>query len=370
MVAEKIPLEELEEAPWGNGFLQSSFWARQKESFGWKTLAVRWLRKRPEAEEGSSETEGPLKGTLLILIRSFPGGLALAYVPGAPDPSIGMDDRGEFLEALSRELRGILPLGCFFIRYDLPEFTTGEDAVPSFPASLGRGGLKKAPLDIQPPHTVVLNLKEGYNSLLKGMHKKHRYNIGLAAKRGVTVENTGKEGLKIWYDLYRITAERDRIGIHPFAYYAKLFDLLGEPQNSEKTQGKRPFLRLYLARHEEDILAGIIVLFGKIEAVYLYGASSNKKRNLMPAYALQARAIQDACALSCSSYDLYGCPPSSEPAHPMAGLYRFKTGFGGELRHRPGAWDYPYSSLFYTLYRLVETLRRHYHKVWKKRKGN
>lgn len=341
LIAERISTGELSPREDSNGFLQTSFWASQKESFGWKAEAVKWRR-------------GEEKGTLLILIRKLPGGLALAYVPGGPDAASGAENREQFLVELSRELRGILPLGCFFIRYDLPEYSTAEETAPAYPDSL-----KKAPLDIQPPDTVVLDLTGGYDSLLTAMHKKTRYNIRLAAKKGVSVEKAGQEKLTDWYELYRVTAERDRIAIHPLKYYERLFELLDSETGAD--------LVLYLAYAEGELLAGIIVLFNGDETIYLYGASSNEKRNLMPAYALQAAAIQDACTAGSKAYDLFGIPPGDDPGHPMAGLYRFKTGFGGEIRHRPGAWDYPYSKLFYLIYQILEKGRRYYYKVWKKR---
>ena len=340
VIAERCELSVLQSNSLYNGFLQTPFWARQKEAFGWKAEAVKWR-------------QGEERGTLLVLLKKLPAGLAFAYIPGAPSLDTAVENRSGFLEALSRELRGVLPLGCFFLRYDLPDFSTEEDIRPDFPDIL-----IKAPMDIQPPDTVVLNLKEGYEALLPGMHKKTRYNIRLSEKKGVRVETAGLEKLPDWYELNRVTAERDRIALRPYKYYERLF---------RELEGEEAVLTLYLAYHEEDLLAGIIVLFYKKEAVYLYGASSNTKRNLMPAYALQARAIQDAVDVGCEEYDLYGCPPSADPDHPMAGLFRFKTGFGGEMRHRSGAWDFSYSKLFYGLYRLMEAGRRWYHKSWKKR---
>ena len=342
VIAERITPGELDPRDLNNGFLQTRFWGEQKTAFGWKAEAVKWRM-------------GNESGTLLVLIRSLAKGvLSLAYVPGGPDAAAGTEDREGFLIELARELRGILPLNCFFIRFDLPEFSVGEEAAPSYEE------LKKAPMDIQPPDTAVVDLSEGYEAILPGMHKKTRYNIKLAAKKGVTVEPCGRERLREWYDLYRITAERDRIAIHPFAYYDNLFKVL-------EAEKKRDLV-LYLARHEEDLLAGIIVLFNGDEAVYLYGASSNVKRNLMPAYALQAAAMEEACRRGAKEYDMFGTPPDGDnPEHPMAGLYRFKTGFGGELRHRPGCRDYPYSRLFYLIYGLIEKARKYYYKVWKKR---
>ncbi|QEN07043.1 peptidoglycan bridge formation glycyltransferase FemA/FemB family protein [Oceanispirochaeta crateris] len=341
LIAERIPLDELSSRGESSSFLQTAFWARHKERFGWKSEAIRWKREDQE-------------GTLLILLRTLPAGLVLAYVPEGPDWTAGKEDRETFLVELSQELRGILPLGCFFIRYDLPEFSVFDEPAPSFNTVL-----KKAPLDIQPPDTVVLDLSQGYEPLLRAMRKKTRYNIGLAAKKGVRIEKAHPDRLDDWYSLYRITAQRDKIGIHPFAYYENLFSLLSENKESR--------LELFLASFEEELLAGIIVLFHKNEATYLYGASSNEKRNLMPAYALQSFALKEAVSRGCTTYDMFGIPPSNDPDHPMAGLYRFKTGFGGEIRHKPGAWDYPYSRLLYLVYRLLESMRKFYHKRWKKR---
>jgi lipid II:glycine glycyltransferase (peptidoglycan interpeptide bridge formation enzyme) len=49
----------------------------------------------------------------------------------------------------------------------------------------------------------------------------------------------------------------------------------------------------------------------------------------------------------CRSLDLMGIPPDDRPGHPMHGLYRFKTRFGGSIRHRRGCWDYPLEEALY-----------------------
>ena len=53
----------------------------------------------------------------------------------------------------------------------------------------------------------------------------------------------------------------------------------------------------------------------------------------MPTYALQWCAMQTARRAGCSEYDLFGVAPNADPSHPMHGLYRFKTGFGGQIFH-------------------------------------
>jgi lipid II:glycine glycyltransferase (peptidoglycan interpeptide bridge formation enzyme) len=86
----------------------------------------------------------------------------------------------------------------------------------------------------------------------------------------------------------------------------------------------------------------------------------------MAPYALQWQAIQDARAAGCTEYDLYGIPPREDPAHPMAGLYRFKTGFGGRIIHRSGSWDYPYRSVRKNLFTAAESLRKFFRSIKKR----
>lgn len=38
---------------------------------------------------------------------------------------------------------------------------------------------------------------------------------------------------------------------------------------------------------------------------------------------------------------MFGIAPNADASHPMYGLYKFKQGFGGEIYHQLGCWDYP-----------------------------
>jgi lipid II:glycine glycyltransferase (peptidoglycan interpeptide bridge formation enzyme) len=172
--------------------------------------------------------------------------------------------------------------------------------------------------------------------------------------------------LSTFYRLYEETSKRDRIALHPESYYRRLFELAS---TRNQGGGRRPDLRIWTARHEGDAIAAIITIFWGGQAVYLYGASSNEKRNLMPAYALQWAAIRAAKAAGCGEYDFYGIPPTAAPDHPMAGLYRFKTGFGGRIIHRPGSWDFPLRPMAYSAFRKAEALRLWYYKDFRKRGG-
>jgi lipid II:glycine glycyltransferase (peptidoglycan interpeptide bridge formation enzyme) len=81
----------------------------------------------------------------------------------------------------------------------------------------------------------------------------------------------------------------------------------------------------------------------------------------MATYALQWRAMQLAKEKGCTEYDFFGVSPQADPSHPLYGLYRFKTGFGGEIYHRMGCWDYPLDNRKYQYYASMEFKNQRYH---------
>jgi lipid II:glycine glycyltransferase (peptidoglycan interpeptide bridge formation enzyme) len=270
----------------------------------------------------------------------------LAYVPWGPELPDGVPFKAA-LEELAECLKKKLPKDTVFIRFD-PPWLSADDGKYVMPSSFIR-----AEADIQPPDSVILDLVQPMDSIIENMKPKWRYNYKLALKKGVKVRQAEKNEIVIFYNLLKETSKRDKIAIHGFDYYNTLF----ENNEQENEKPNNPEIRLYLAEHEEDVLAGIVTLFRGYDAVYLYGASSDTKRNLMSAYALQLKAIQDAKNFGCKKYDFFGIPPSNDPAHPMAGLYQFKTGFGGKIIHRPGSWDYPYHFVVYNIFRFMEKVR-------------
>jgi lipid II:glycine glycyltransferase (peptidoglycan interpeptide bridge formation enzyme) len=301
----------------------------------------------------------------MVIRRRLSPGISFAYVPWGPDlpESIPADKetRTTALAELAEAIKGFLPKSTAFIRFDPPWYSEGADPAPE----LGHPFIHAA-ADVQAPDTVLVNLEGTKESLLAKMKNKWRYNSRLALKRGVIIRRPDEKGLDNFYSLLKETARRDRIFIHNVNYYKTLFSHCREYQDKIDSSGSSlllsgtivPSIHLYTAEHEGDILAAIVVLFRGREAVYLYGASSNNKRNLMAPYALQVRAMIDAMEAGCKEYDLFGIPPTEDPLHPMAGLYRFKTGFGGRIIHRPGSWDYPYRPLAMKTFSFLESLRK------------
>ena len=78
---------------------------------------------------------------------------------------------------------------------------------------------------------------------------------------------------------------------------------------------------------------------------YLYGASSNEYRNVMPNYLLQWEMIKWAIERGARVYDFRGVSGDLSEDNPLYGLYRFKRGFNGEFTEFIGEMDLVYNSL-------------------------
>lgn len=352
-------------------FQQSDFWCDFKCAHGWKKINHQNIN---------------------VLVRTFkkgPFSFSLAYVPMAPEyeplssvPGFEAQALGEVnyikrLGEFASSLKSELPKNTLCVRYDIPlDMPTAEirddylSRVNEL-ASSAKVDIKKNKVDIQPPDSTFLDLSLSEDELLSNMKNKWRYNVRYAAKHGVEVRAVTADSpdfqkdLDSFYQLYKTTAARDGIGLHPKSYYE---DLLQRGSNLRESADNTQ-ITLYIASHEGEDLAAIITLFQPGEAIYLYGCSGNNKRNLMPAYLVQWTAIQDAKKFGSKIYDFYGMPPTNDENHPMHGLYMFKTGFGGKEVHRPGSFDIPLSSL-YKLYTMAENLRAFWHKkVMKKIRG-
>jgi peptidoglycan pentaglycine glycine transferase (the first glycine) len=179
----------------------------------------------------------------------------------------------------------------------------------------------------------VLDITPDEEGLLAHMKDKWRYNLRLAGRKGVQVRAAQTvEDVRNWYRLLQTTGQRDQFGIHTLDYYVQAWRIFVSRQQA----------RLFLAECDGQLLAGIFVGLLAKQAIYLYGASSNERRNLMPNYLLQWEAIRWARSEGATSYDLWGIPETDDEDEVMAGVYRFKSGWGGRIVSLVGNYEYVY----------------------------
>ena len=351
---------------------QTAFWSDVKNRLGVTSLAIDFRSDRSVLYH--SGESGHVNSDLLIFIRQLGQGDSLAYVPYGPELEPEEEMRGLFLEELSESLRSFLPVNCIAIRYDLfwesywareREFydRNGEwMGEPErgfrelrFNFNTIRRNFRKSHFNILPSNTILLDLQPGQDILLARMKPKTRYNIGLAYRKGVTVRSAGLESIETWYQLYRETAARNRLTLNDMKYFESVLTARAESTSSPAE------VHLLIAEEGNRPLAALFLIISGMQGCYLYGASSDVGRNKMATYALQWEAIRMAKERGCLGYDMFGVAPNSHPSHPLYGLYKFKTGFGGDMHHSLGCWDYPLDEEKYHRFLHAELTSQGYH---------
>ena len=318
--------------------LQSEAWGRLKGQFGWTPQRVQMG-----------------KAAAQILFKRLPLGFTIAYVPKGP--TVDWTDVVQCQALFQAIHQAAKKQRAVFLKIEPNLVDPGPTMEP-----LNENQSKAAihfltqanfiPGDtIQPQSSLVVDISGDEAAILASMKQKTRYNIRLAQKKEVTIRCGDDADMKVFHELSRLTSSRDGFGVHSLTYYQQAYQQFA-PQHCA----------LLLAEFKGEPLAALMV-FGHIEdAYYLYGASSDTHRNLMPTYLIQWEAIRWAKRQGYTRYDLWGIP--NEPLERLEadfstrsdglwGVYRFKRGFGGQLVKTIGAFDFVYQPYFYKLYRFL-----------------
>ena len=324
--------------------LQTSQWAEAKKQNGWSPMYF---------QEGSDPQDS--EGLALILRRqvSFAGlKFRVLYVPKGPvlhwdDPS-SVSRVLDALQDICRQEKAI------FIKID-PDVLVGtgipgtEDEVPApqglaLQDELKRRGWQYSQDQIQFRNSVLLDLRKSEDDLLAAMKQKTRYNIRLAARKGVQVRQGKIAELPIFYKMYAETAVRDGFVIRHADYYL----------NTWRRFIEADMAKILIAEVENQPIAALILFHFNGTARYMFGMSTENARELMPNYLLQWEAMRLAKHLGCHTYDMWGAPEIFDESDSMWGVFRFKQGFNGRITRTLGAWDYTTRPALYRRY--TETL--------------
>lgn len=312
-------------------FLQLWEWGEVKRGMGWEPLPL------------VLEEDGEIRAAMLILKRSLP-------LPGL-NKCIFYSPRGPVVDIESKELCSILfegvrkvaqDQGAIFLKID-PDVPVGNEV---FTRILKECNFRKneTGLDfegVQPGFVFRLDISPSEQELLNNMHSKTRYNIRLAQKKGVQIRQAkDKEDLRKFYAILVETAERDQFLIRGFEYFEMIWDQMLANGWAE----------IFLAEWEGKTIAATLALLMGEKAWYLYGASSNQYRNVMPNYLIQWEMICWAKERGCTLYDFRGVSGDLDESNPLYGLYKFKKGFNGDFTEFVGDWDTVYSPFFYFLW--------------------
>ncbi|PTX59356.1 lipid II:glycine glycyltransferase (peptidoglycan interpeptide bridge formation enzyme) [Melghirimyces profundicolus] len=358
VVSREDYLSFIEKQPWGN-FMQYPSWAEVKTE--WKNDLLGWF-----------DDEGHMVGCALVLYRKLPGlNKYLAYIPRGPVIDWNTKQLQEWFEPFFEYLRR---KNVFSVKMEPPVVRAKwkTPTIRSYLKEVRAHGLKGKTLRdlgpdevdghaeyiqqelerigwklkeseggfsaIQPQFVFRLPLKgRSLEDVFAGFHTNWRRNVRKAEKQGVKVTVGGEEELPEFYELLKVTAQRDNFVVRNYSYFETMYRSLKREDPNR--------IQLYLARYDGKLLASTIAIHANGHTWYLYGASGNEMREKMPNHAIQWRMIQDAHEMGAHTYDFRGISHTLDESNPLYGLLRFKLGFGGEACQLIGEWDYPLQPL-------------------------
>jgi len=210
-------------------------------------------------------------------------------------------------------------------------------------------GFQTNPISVHGRRSWVLDIRPSAEQLLANFKMTWRQNVRTAERKGVTIRKAESEAdFDAYYDLLKVTSERDAFFIHSKDYHKEILRQFASKGDAI----------LYLAEHEGEALAAkMLIRFGDW-CWDMFGATSNNKRNLKAAYLLQYRCISWAQEQGCSYFDFRTIPEVLEPGEEMWGVYEYKKGFGGFSRLNIPTQEYVYRPLLYSLWRKSVEIRR------------
>ena len=303
--------------------LQTGEWGELKAAFGWNPV-------RLILDNGLGAQ---------ILFRRLPLGLTLAYLPKPAVRYQQLAVSEQFWEEVDTVCKKHQAV---FLKIELDVWENDEPSIDT-----SHIALRTSSHNIQPPRTIIVDLRGTEVDLLARMKQKTRYNIRLAEKKGVTVRPW--DDLPAFHQMVLVTGGRDGFGVHSLEYYQRAYELFHPIDMAD----------LLVAEYEDVPLAALMVFTHGKRAWYMYGASTDEERNRMPTYLLQWEAMRWARSKGAKEYDLWGVPDVDEEtleanftkrSDSLWGVYRFKRGFGGELKRAAQALDRVYNPLLYKLY--------------------
>jgi peptidoglycan pentaglycine glycine transferase (the first glycine) len=307
-----------------SGYMQSFFWTRFKNVLGWKSYKI-----------GIEEHGVLIGGAIVTKYLHFKGKNILQIPEGPVLPYENPMKAEQMFNLLISEIDTIADLSG-------PTKTSHlsiEPKLSQVPPYFSR--FRKAPMDIQPIKTLLIDLHKPEGQLLREMKPKGRYNIKVAQKHGVHVEKMPlSKGINNFLTLYKPFVKRMRFEGKHDDYFVTLSDLV-TPEDGV----------IFQATSKGQLLSSAIVLYYGDTATFLYGASFEENKNVMAPYLLHWEAIRDAQKRGFRWYDFYSLAPGeNEELHPWHGFSVFKRKFGGKEVNYIGGYDFVYNEEVYKKY--------------------
>lgn len=272
---------------------------------------------------------------------------------------------------------------------------------------------------MQPRHTIRIDTSVSYQDALKRMDAKTRNRTKAGSKNGLVIENCNFDMLQTFMNILAETSERDNFTIRDISYFEEMYKVFGDDlklrlakvdfkSSIEKLSVERDNVQVELdellpeldnpemgAKYRKKLtnrinefeakiakntkvieeftaelskypegkyIGGSIYICEGHRAWYIYGATSDSFRYMLPSYALVAHMIEECIDNNFEYFDMFGIGGDFDPDNHVFGLYDFKKGFGGQAIEFIGEFDLPINKPLYfgfnKLYPKLKAMRK------------
>lgn len=262
----------------------------------------------------------------------------IGYLPKSPFPS---KEALEFLKKEGKKRKAI------FVKIE-PNEEKSETLLKKA-KDFEKLGFVRSPKTIFTPNNLILDITKPEEDLLSKMHPKTRYNIRIAQKHGVKIEEReDKKSFEEFLKLQRETTKRQGFYTHPDSYFRLLWEFF-------KPKG---MIHLLTATYKGKILAAWVLFRFKDTIYYPYGASSEKYKEMMASNLMMWEAIKFGKKLGCKNFDMWGAlGENPNPKDPWFGFHRFKMGYSPRPVEYLGTYDLVINPLLYKIFLVTDKLR-------------
>ncbi len=308
-------------------FTQSSSWARFESSQNKKVFPLVISKGGQRLMEA------------LLITEVFPIGGTMLNLPYGPvfERSTSLIDKDKAFNCFLNKIKEIAENEkSIFLKAEFQRTT------PKIPSQFKSGpSLQRR----QPQKTICVNLTKSKKELLRSFHSQTRYEVRAAQRNDLKLvnyrKNPNKADWQSFLNLLRKTARRKKFTIYSDDHYKKMLSALNN----------NPRLELLLAKHEEKVVGGTMLLFFNQTATYLHAATDYKHRSLKTSYFLQWEQIKLAKEKGYKCLDLWGVNDKKWP-----GVSYFKKGFNGHLKEYPDGKNIIFKPFLYKLYKIYKKI--------------
>lgn len=335
------PQNQITKTEW-NKFVADSPWGHLMQTWEWGTYkqALGWILRRIALERG-----GKIVAGAQIFLRPLPWlPLKIAYIPKGPLLDLADEETATKLFAAIHQL--VQQQKAIFLKIE-PNILDDEQAH----ILLKHYGFRASIHTNQPRSTIIIDLHQNQETLLKNMRRKTRQLVRRAARDGVEIINGKEDDLNSFYETIFATSKAKGISSHNQKFYYQAW------QTFRATNS----IKLLLAKYQEKVVAAKMICVFDDRSMHLWGGTSDEGRKVNASYLIQWEAIKWALNQGCAICDLWGIPDEiaemlksgiqvpKDRQDGLWGVFHFKRGFGGQIENYVGAYDYPYKPLLYWL---------------------